>query len=104
MNSETATSLADAFREHREAFGVSITFGSSEISAIVGESELGRELAAGGFAETGDLSVKLLTSDLSAPPVIGDSASFNGRSYKVSSVARQPGSLVSECNLRPASR
>lgn len=104
MTSETATDLADAFREHRDAFGVSITFGETEITAIVAEAEFGRELAAGGFAETGDLACKLLLADLSAAPAIGGPATYNERTYKISSVAKQPGSLISECNLRPAKR
>ncbi len=104
MTAETANDLAEAFREHRDAFGVSITFGDEEITAIVGEAEFGRELAAGGFAETGDLSCKFLLADLPSPPAIGDPASYNSRSFKVSSVANQPGSLVGECNLRPAKR
>jgi hypothetical protein len=104
MTAETANDLAEAFREHRDAFGVSITFGSTEITAIVAEAEFGRELAAGGFAETGDLSCKLLLSDLPTAPAIGAPATYNGRTYKISSVAKQPGSLVSECNLRPAKR
>lgn len=104
MTSDTANDLAEAFREHRDAFGVPITFGSTEITAVIAESEFGRELAAGGFAETGDLSCKLLLADLSAAPAIGDAATYNGRSYRVSSVAKQPGSLVIECNLRPAKR
>lgn len=104
MTSETASALADAFREHRDAFGVAITFGSTAITAIVAEAEFGRELASGGFAETGDLSCKLLLADLSAPPVIGGAATFNGRSFRISSTAKQPGSLVGECNLRPAKR
>lgn len=104
MTSQTATDLAEAFREHRDAFGVAVTFGSTAITAIVAEAEFGRELAAGGFAETGDLACKLLLSDLATAPALGDAATYNGRAFKVSSIAKQPGSLVGECNLRPAKR
>ncbi len=104
MTTETANDLAEAFREHRSAFGVSITFGSTAITAIVAEAEFGRELAAGGYAETGDLSCKLLLADLSAAPALGDPVTYNSRSFKVSGFAKQPGSLVGECNLRPAKR
>jgi hypothetical protein len=105
MTAETANDLAEAFREHRDAFGVEITFGEAEpIQAIVAEAEFGRELAAGGFAETGDLSCKLLLEDLETAPVLGDPVTYNGRTFKVSSFAKQPGSLVGECNLRPAKR
>lgn len=104
MTAETANDLAEAFREHRDAFGVSITFRSTVITAIVAEAEFGRELAAGGFAETGDLSCKFLLADLSAALVIGDPAIYNSRTFKVSGFAKQPGSMVGECTLRPANR
>jgi hypothetical protein len=38
MTAETANDLADAFREHRDAFGVGITIGETEITAIVAEA------------------------------------------------------------------
>lgn len=104
MTSETATDLAEAFREHRDAFGVSIIFGETEITAIVAEAEFGRELATGGYAETGDLACKLLLADLPAAPANGDPGTYNGRTFKVNSVSIQPGSLVGEFNLRPAKR
>lgn len=104
MTNETANDLADAFREHRDAFGVSITFGITTIIAIVAEAEFGRELATGGFTETGDLSCKLLLSDLPAAPAIGHTVAYNNRIFRVSSVAKQPGSMVGEFTLRPAKR
>jgi len=104
MTSETASAIADAFREHRDAFGVAIAFGATAITAIVAEAEFGRELAAGGFAETGDIQCKFLLADLPAAPASGDPATFNGRTFKVSGFAKQPGSLVGECTLRPAKR
>ena len=105
MNSDTANSLAEAFREHRDAFGVPITFGANlEITAIVAESEFGRELASGGFAEIGDLHSKILLSDLPMAPANGNPVTYNGRTFKVNSVSIQPGSLIGEFNLRPAKR
>lgn len=104
MTAETATALADAFRELRDAFGASITFGVTAITAVVNEVEFGRELVGGGYAETGDLACKLLLSDLATAPALGDAATYNGRAFKVSSVATPPGSLVGEYNLRPAKR
>ncbi len=104
MTSETATALAEAFREHRDAFGVPINIKGTTITAIVAEAEFGRELASGGYAETGDLACKLLLADLTTPPAIGDAATFNGRSFRVSSLAKQFGSLVGEYTLRPAKR
>jgi hypothetical protein len=104
MNPDTAAALAEAFGEHRASFGVPITLGSRSITAIVGENEFARELAAGGFAEAGDLNVKLLLSDLPAPPAHGDPATYQGRSFRVSQKAIQPGGLIAELTLRPASR
>ena len=104
MTAETANDLAEAFREHRDAFGVSVTFGSTTITAIVAEVEFGRELAAGGFAETGDMQCKILLADLTATPAIGSSAAYNGRAFRVQGVAIPPGSLIGEFTLRPAKR
>lgn len=104
MTAETASNLAEAFRELRDAFGVSVTFGTVEITAVVAEAEFGRELAAGGFAETGDIQCKILLADLPVQPTIGSSAAYNGRTFRVQSVAIQPGSLIGEFTLRPAKR
>jgi hypothetical protein len=105
MTAQTASDLAEAFREHRDAFGVSITFGTNPaITAIVAESEFGRELVGGGFAEVGDLQCKILLSDLPTAPANGDPVTYNGRAFKVTSVSIQPGSLIGEFNLRPAKR
>lgn len=105
MTNETASNLAEAFREHRDAFGAPITFGAHpEIVAIVGEPDFGRELIGGGFAETGDLACTLLLSDLPVPPALGNPVSHNGRTFKVNSVSVPPGSLLGEYNLRPAKR
>lgn len=104
MNQATAESIADAFREHREAFGVPITIGETEITAIVKESPFGRELVEGGFADDGDIEVQLLLSDLQALPSIGTAATYRDRSFRVSRVAFQPGGLVGELTLRPSRR
>lgn len=104
MKPELATAIAEAFREHRDAFGVSITFGAATVTAIVGESDLGRELVGGGFAEVGDLKCKLLLADLQSPLALGNPATYKGRNFKVSSLSVQPGSLLGEVNLRPAKR
>ena len=107
MTAETASDLAEAFREHRDAFGVSIIFGpatATAITAIVAESEFGRELVGGGFAEVGDLHCKILLIELPSAPAIGSPGTYNGRTFKVTSVAIQPGSLIGEFNLRPAKR
>ena len=104
MTSTTAADMAEAFADHRSSFGVPISFGSTAIVAIVAESEFGRELAAGGFSETGDLNCKLLLSDLTSNPAIGALVTYNARTFRVSSFSVQPGSLIGECVLRPAKR
>lgn len=104
MTGSTAEALAEAFRELRSAFGVSITFGETTITAIVAESELSRELVAGGFADSGEIQVKALLDDLPATPEIGSAATYNGTNYKVDKRAIQPGGLIGEFTLRPARR
>ena len=104
MTAETASDLAEAFREHRDAFGVAITFGSTAITGMVAEAEFGRELVGGGYAETGDLQAKILLADLTTVPAIGLAVTYNARTFRVTSVAIQPGSLIGEFNLRPAKR
>jgi hypothetical protein len=104
MQSEIAGSLAAAFEEHRDDYGVLITIGGEEISAIVSESQFGRDLMEGGFADEGDLQVKFLLSDLTTIPALGNSVTFRARSFKVSRLGFQPGALVGEITCRPARR
>lgn len=104
MTAETANTLAEAFREHRDAFGVSITFGTTTITGIVAESQFTRELVEGGFSEAGTYQCKVLLEDLPGNPVIGSPVVYQDRPFKVSSVAIQPGSLVGEFEIRPAKR
>lgn len=105
MTSETAEAIAEAFREHRDAFGVPITFGAEpEITAIVAGGEFSRELMQGGFAEAGNYQVKLLISDLPTAPANGDPVTYQERVFRVSNVAVQPGGLIGEYEIRPAKR
>ena len=104
MTAETANALADAFREHREAFGVAIEIGGATVTAIVNESPFSRELVEGGFADGGEIEVKVLLSDLPALPSLGTAAVYRERSFRVQRVAFQPGGLVGELTLRPAKR
>lgn len=104
MTGETSSALVDAYKELRDSFGVSISFGASTITAIVEKSRLAKELVIGGYPDSGDISAKILTSDLSAVPEIGDSATYKGRSFKVSTISLEPGSLIAELDLRPANR
>lgn len=104
MQSEIANTLSGGFEQHRDSYGVSITINGEAITAIVSESQFGRELMEGGFADEGDIEVKFLLSDLPAIPSLGKIVIFNGRNFKISRVGVQPGSLVGEITGRPARR
>lgn len=104
MTATTASAIAEAFREHRNAFGVSITFGATTITAIVAESEFSRELEAGGFADAGELQSKVLLADLPGVPEIGSAVTYQEKTYRVDKRAIQPGGLIGEFTLRPARR
>lgn len=100
----TANGFAEAFREHRSAFGVPITFGETAITAIVSESEFSRDLQSGGFAMSGEVQVKILLSDLPTLPSLGSSATYEDAPFSVSKVAIQPGGLIGEYTLKPSRR
>lgn len=104
MTSEVSNAIAEAFREHRDAFGVSITMAGQTVTAIVNENALSRELVEGGFAESGNLQVKALLADFSTVPAIGAAASYNGRAYTVTSRMVAPGATVGEFEITPSSR
>lgn len=104
MTAETAQSLADAFREHREAFGVSMTIAGTAIVAVVNQAPFGRELMDGGFADEGEVDAKVLLSDLPTLPSIGTAAVFAGRSLRVARVNIRTGGLIGELTLRPSKR
>jgi hypothetical protein len=96
--------LSEAFIEHREAFGVPITFGAAAITAVVAESEFSRDLVEGGFSANAELQCKVLLSDLAALPSIGTLATYQATSFKVSKVAIRPGGLIGEYTLRASKR
>lgn len=104
MQSQIATSLKEAFEEHRDDYGVSITIDGESITAIVAESQFGRELMEGGFADDGDIDVKFLLADLTAIPTLGKPVVFNSRNFRISRVGIHPGSLVGEITGRPSKR
>ncbi len=104
MDAATAADLAEAFLEHREAFGVPITIDGENITAIVNESPYGRELVEGGFAEDGDIEFKILLSDLENTPEIKTPVTYKSRSFRVQKPAIQPGSLIGEFIARPTRR
>lgn len=106
MSPELAEELAEAFREHRDAFGVSITIGSDEITAIVQESEMSRDLSeiGGGFHPEMEFHAKALLSDLSEIPALGAPVVYSGQKLKISRLAIHPGGLIAEFSIRPRGR
>ena len=104
MQTAIANSIKDAFVQHRADYGVSITIDSETVTAIVSESQFARELMEGGFADEGDIEVKVLLSDLAQIPSLGKPVSFRSRNFRISRVGTQPGALVGEISCRPTKR
>lgn len=104
MSPATAQSLAAAFVELRSAFGVPVTIGGEAITAVAAENELSRELVEGGFADEGEVEIKVLLSDLATLPSRGTACAYSGRSYRVQTMRIQPGGLIGEYVLRPSKR
>lgn len=104
MKTQIASSLSEAFLEHRSEFGVSITINAEVIEATVSESQFARDLMEGGFADEGDIEVKFLLSDLTTIPSIGNPVTYRSRGFKVSRLGFQPGALIGEITCRPAKR
>lgn len=104
MQTAIANSIKDAFVQHRADYGVSITIDSETVTAIVSESQFARELMEGGFADEGDIEVKVLLSDLAQIPSLGKPVSFRSRNFRISRVGTQPGALVGEISCRPSKR
>lgn len=104
MQSEMANTFLDGFLEHRDDFGVEITIANETVTAIVNESQFGRELMEGGFADEADIEVKFLISDLTQIPSLGNSVAYRSRAFRVSRLGIQPGALIGELTCRPARR
>jgi CBS domain-containing protein len=105
MNAATSASFADAFRQHREAFGAPVQVGEADLVGIVNEVDLARELMEGGFAEEGDVDVKVMADELPTDvPPLGLSCAYGGRRYRVASVRSREGAPVVHLRLRPARR
>ena len=104
MQTAIANSIKDAFVQHRDDYGVSITIDGETVTAIVSESQFARELMEGGFADEGDIEVKVLLSDLTQIPSLGKPVSFRSRNFRVSRVGTQPGAFVGEISCRPSKR
>jgi hypothetical protein len=101
MNSETSTALADAFRELREAFGVSIQIEDAEILAVVSTVDVARELVEGGFAENGEVEAKILEVELPTTAENGKPAIYQGRKYRIAAINHEETRPIVSLRLRP---
>jgi hypothetical protein len=104
VTADIANEIADAFRDLREAFGVSVSYGGQEVLAIAEESEFARDLIEGGFRADAEVKTKALLADFTTLPAFGTVCSYRGATFKVSRVAIQPGSLVGEFVMTPRGR
>jgi hypothetical protein len=104
VNGPVQNAFAEAFRELRSAFGVSMTLGTTKVVAVVGESLIGRELVEGGFQFDADFVARVLLADLPKTPAIGDAVTYQGQPFRISHLAIKPGHPVAEISLRSAKR
>ena len=96
--------LAEAFREHRDAFGVSVTFGTTPVQAVASMADLSREWVGGGYREEGEEAVHVLLADLPAVPALQSLATYKEIPWTVEAVDIQPGGLVGKFTLKPYRR
>lgn len=103
MNAELAESHREAFLEHREAFGVSMTINSETVTVVANDAEFSRELIEGGFSTKADVKVHYLIADFVTPPVLGMSAAYQGAVWRIIEASARPGALIGELRLEPRS-
>lgn len=101
MNSETSSALADAFLEHREAFGVLIEIEGEEVLAVVNTVDVDRTLVEGGFAEDGDVTAILLRAEMPFATALGKSAKYQDREYRIKSLTPEVNRPTIRLGLRP---
>jgi len=101
MNSETSSAFANAFREHREAFGVSIQIEDTELLAVVNTVDVARELVEGGFAENGEVEAKILADELPTTAANGKPAIYQGRKYRIAAINHDDNRPIVSLRLRP---
>jgi len=102
MNDNVALDLKDAFIEHRNDFGVTITHNGNDYQAIIAESEYTRTLVMGGFSDDGDIRIKLLRSDLYLE--IGNLITYNAIQFKISGRSVMNNSDIVEYSAKPIRR
>jgi hypothetical protein len=81
---------ADAAQVFAE-FGKEIQWEDRTYSALISEPSMSQEFEAGGFAETGDFTIKLLRATLlHGIPKLGERITFNCEDYRVVRVTDRP--------------
>ena len=101
MNPETSSALADAFLEHREAFGVSIQIEGEEVLAVVNTVDVDRTLVEGGFAEDGEVTATILRDELPVAAANGKAATYQERKYHIRSITPEVNRPTVRVVLRP---
>ncbi len=72
-------------------FGDPITWKGDSYQALVSDVGMGAVPGLGGFIDSGEISVKLLRSHLTAGvPALGDSIGFDGADFRVTRVSDRP--------------
>lgn len=101
MNPETSSALADAFLEHREAFGVLLEIEGAEVLAVVNQVDVDRSLVEGGFAEDGEVSAIILRAEMPFTSLLGKSARYQDREYRIKSLTPEVNRPTIRLGLRP---
>jgi hypothetical protein len=84
---EIAADAAQVFAE----FAKEIQWNERTYPALVSEPAFSQEFETGGFAETGDFTIKLLRANLlHGIPTLGDRITFNGEEHRVVRVTDRP--------------
>lgn len=82
--------------------GRPVTFRSVEWLALIGDASLSLDLQTGGFAQAGQITVKLQRSSLaSSPPQDGERLTHNGTSYRIDSVTTRNPAIWFELRCSP---
>ncbi|MCP4444866.1 MAG: hypothetical protein GY811_05905 [Myxococcales bacterium] len=99
---EVQESLADAFEEILEAFGVDVTINGQSLQATMSQNEIAIEDADAGFMKSASIDLKFLFSSLSSTPAMKDPVVIDGETYAVVAINRKPSSPIIVCEVEPA--
>ena len=73
-------------------FGEPITWNNQTLTALVSEAPVGETPGLGGWVEQGDLTVKLLRSQIQGDlPVVGQTLRFGSEQYRIARVSNRSG-------------